>query len=103
MFIATKKKILAIAIVDTMKKKHLSLIKNTLSEEERMLMRFEALKRDLLAADNFNDVQTTLDIVYNYLADIAGQHDEEHYYEDLIMSVYKIKEASFYLASVIES
>ena len=68
----------------------LKLIKNTMSYEERMQHRIDALQRDLFEGEcDVDYANEMLNIIHDYL-----QQFEDN---DIFMSVYKIKEAIFYI------
>ena len=68
----------------------LELIKNTLSYEERMQNRINALQRDLFEGEGDIDyANEMLNVIHDYLRQFEDN--------DIFMSVYKIKEAIFYI------
>lgn len=69
---------------------NLKLIKNEMSHEERMQHRIDALYRDLHSGDgDMTYVNDVLNAIHDYL--------QEYEDNDIFMSVYKIKEAIFYI------
>lgn len=83
-------------------KNHLKLIKNNLTDEERFNLKLDSMMREVLELNDLYYPAQILDVVHNYLCDIAESYEGEKYHEDLIVCCYKIKESSFYLASIIE-
>ena len=68
----------------------LTLIKNTMTHDERMMHRIQALYRDLLSGDgDMSYAANVLNAVNDYILEYED--------DDLLMAHYKIKEAVFYI------
>jgi hypothetical protein len=79
-------------------KKNFTLITNNLSKEQRMQNRIDALRYDLYAQENLDYAHEVLGVIFNYLEDTYQTYEIPP--DDLYMSLYKVKEAYFYLAEV---
>lgn len=68
----------------------LTLIKNTLSAEDRIAARIESFRREVMRGDG--------DVAYiNEILDICFQYISQYEDEDIYMASIKIKEAVFYI------
>jgi len=83
-------------------KKHLKLIKSSLTDEERFNIKLDSMMREIFELNDLSYSALILDEIYNYLADVAANMEGQPYHEDLIVCCYKIKESSFYLAHMCE-
>lgn len=91
MYMTTLNLMKDVAVSAKKKESHLTLISNPLTYEQRMEARIEALRRDLFSGDgDMEYCEEMLRCIHDYLL----QYEDE----DIIMSIFKIKEAIFYVA-----
>jgi hypothetical protein len=77
-----------------MKKKHLTLISNNISTEQRIKNRIEGFRQDLFKQEG--DVELCNELL-EVLIDYLDQFEDD----DIQSSLYKIKEAYFYIENFI--